>query len=204
MRHEQTNLHIWCTMKEKKEAVQDKNFENRNEEAGLQVVRTAIKTMKRGGGSMDFMADLDLLSLTPGVIYAVKNNSRTMYFDLRDSTFEVVTPMMQKFFRENVNNITVSLDKVTVHHTSYTVIVTYFFWDGKLHVVMNQLTILKLEDYDSEGTARMVVDTLTSTLGYSRTQLANRLRHFSYDGVYASSEERVAGGGCLSLVDNVT
>ena len=70
-------------------------------------------------------------------------------------------------------------------------------------MVLNKLTILNLDDYDSEGTARMVVDTLISTLGYSRTQLSNTLRHVSYDGVYASPEERVAGGGCLSLVDNV-
>ena len=105
-------------MKETKEAELKKTFETKNEEAGLHVVRTAIKTMKLGGGSMDFMAaDLDLLFLTPGVIYAVKNNSRTRWFDLRDSRFELVS-----------RNIAVSLDKVTVHHTSYMVIVTYFFW----------------------------------------------------------------------------
>ena len=72
-RHEKTNIHIWCEMKEKKELEKKKSFEERNEEAGLEVIRTAIKVMKRGGGSADFLADLDLLSLTPGVVYAVKN-----------------------------------------------------------------------------------------------------------------------------------
>ena len=81
---------------------------------------------------------------------------------------------------------------------SYTVIITYFFWEGKLHCVLNELTILNLNDYDSQGTARMVVHSLTSTLGYSRTQLANTLSYFVYAGVYASPEERVGGGGCLS------
>ena len=203
-RHEKTNLHIWCESKEKKEMKVRRTFDERNEEAGKLVVRTGIKTLKRGGGAKDFMADLDLLSLTPGVVYAVKNNSEAMWFDIRESTYEVVSTMMKNFFRENVRDIAVSLDKVTVHHTSYTVIVTYFFCEGKLHMVMNQLTILKLDDYDAEGTARMVVDSLTATLGFTRTELANRLRHFSYDGVYASKEERVAGGGCLSLVENVT
>ena len=32
------------------------------------------------------------------------------------------------------------------------------------------------------------MDTLTSTLGYTRTQLANTLRHLSYNGVYARGE----------------
>ena len=203
-RHEKTNIHIWCEMKEKKELEKKKSFEERNEEAGLEVIRTAIKVMKRGGGSADFLADLDLLSLTPGVVYAVKNNSRDAFFEIRDSTFEVVVQKMQKFFRDNIKNITASLDKVRVNHVSYTVLITYFFWDGILHCVLNELTILSLDDYDSQGTARMVVESLTRTLGYSRTQLANVLRHFAYDGVYASPEERVAGGGCLSLVENVT
>ena len=159
-----------------------KSFEERNEEAGLEVIRTAIKVMKRGGGSADFLADLDLLSLTPGVVYAVKNNSRDAFFEIRDSTFEVVVQKMQKFFRDNIKNITASLDKVTVNHVLYIVLITYFFWDGILHCVLKELTILSLDDYDSQGTARIVVESLTRTLGYSRTQLANVLRHFAYDG----------------------
>ena len=86
-RHEQTDLHIWCDIKEKQEVEKKETFQIRNEEAGLSVVRTVIKTMKRGGGSMDFQADLDLLALTPGVVYAVKNNSRAIFFDICDSTF---------------------------------------------------------------------------------------------------------------------
>ena len=119
---------------------------------------------------IDFQADLDLLALTPGVIYAVKNNSRAIFFDIRDSTFEVVSGKMRKFFGDNIKSIAVTLDKVTVHHTSYTLIMTYFFWRGKLHVVLNELNILNLDDYDSEGTARMVVNSLISTLCYRRTQ----------------------------------
>ena len=95
---------------------------------------------------MDFQADLDLLALTPGVVYAVKYNSRATFFDIRDSTFEVVSGKMRKFFCDNIKSIAVTLDKVTVHHTSYTVIMTYFFWRGKLHVVLNELTILNLDD----------------------------------------------------------
>ena len=86
-RHEKTNLHIWCDIKEKQEVEKKQTFKIRNEEAGLSVVRTVIKTMKQGGGSIDFQADLDLLALTPGVVYAVKNNSRAIFFDIRDSTF---------------------------------------------------------------------------------------------------------------------
>jgi hypothetical protein len=180
VRHEKNDIHIWCEMKESRMKVAKKSFDTRSEEAGLGVTRTVIKTLKRGGSSEDFMADLDLLSLTPGVVYAVKNNSRRAFFEIRDTVFEVVSSKMQTFFKENVKHIAVTLDKVTIHHVSYTVICTYFFWGGELFIVLNQLTILGVDDYDGPGTARMVITALCMTLGFSRTKLANTLRHFRY------------------------
>ena len=201
--HENTNLHIWCAVQEKKESEKKASFEERNAEAGRSAILCALKNLKRGGSSADFLGDLNLLSLTPGVVYAVKNNSSTAYYDLRDLAYECVSEKFQTFFTD-IEDLAVSLDKVTVYHTSYTVVITYFFWEGRLHVVLNQLTKLKEEDYDAVGTAEMVINTLCLSLGYTRTKLAQRLRHFIYDGVYASPEERVSGGGCLSLVDTVT
>ena len=41
------------------------------------------------------------------------------------------------------------------------------------------------------------------TLGITRTRLASVLVHFVYDGVYATRDERVDGGGCLELKKKV-
>ena len=60
--------------------------------------------------------------------------------------------------------------------------------------------IIGEDDYDSPGTARAVVEALMETLGLTKTRLANLLRHFVYDGVYATAEQRVSGGGCLNLI----
>ena len=38
---------------------------------------------------------------------------------------------------------------------------------------------------------------------HTRSWIADILRHFSYDGVYATKEERVAGGGSLCLINYV-
>ena len=54
---------------------------------------------------------------------------------------------------------------------------------------------------DGAGTARMVLSALTRT--DSVGQQANRQRHFSYDSVYACEEERLAGGGSLSLINHM-
>ena len=97
-----------------------------------------------------------------------------------------------------------TLDKVTVQRTSFTVICTYFFNDGRIHVILNKLRKLSTEEYDGRGTAIMLIDTLCETLGFTKMRLSRVLKHLVYDGVYASPEERIAGGGSLDLKKHVS
>ena len=71
---------------------------------------------------------------------------------------------------------------VTVQRTSFTVLMTYFFHDGKIHVILNTLQKLEEEDYNAIGNANMVINTLCETLGVTRNKLARILKHFVYDG----------------------
>ena len=134
---------------------------------------------------------------------ATKDDSKNEFFRLKNIIFDSVTEKNKLFFKENVQNISVTLDKVTVKRRSYTVIMTYFFFDGKIHVILNKLQKLSTNEYDGRGTANMVVNTLCETLGFSKTKLSRVLKHFVYDGVYADKEERIAGGGSLELKKNV-
>lgn len=83
--------------------------------------------------------------------------------------------------KEGITEIAVTLDKVTVQHRSFTVLLTLFFVDGKIYCALNDLLTMKEDDYDARGTAAMVVRSLKETLGLSRTQLAKRLVHFRSD-----------------------
>ena len=69
---------------------------------------------------------------------------------------------------------------MTVQHRSFTVMLTFFFHDGRIHCLLNSLLKMNLEDYDAAGTARMVVTNLQETLGLTRTQLARKLLHFRW------------------------
>ena len=80
---------------------------------------------------------------------------------------------------------------------------TYFFYEGKIHIILNKIQKLKTEDYDGPGTAHMLIKTLCETLGVTTSKLSRILKHLVYDGVYADVEERVAGGGCLELKKNL-
>ena len=80
------------------------------------------------------------------------------------------------------------------------VLLTFFFHEGKIYVLLNKLITLDSNSYNSSGTAALVVTQLRETLNLLRTRLGGVLVHFAYDGVFASSEERVDGGGCLELV----
>ena len=58
---------------------------------------------------------------------------------------------------------------------------------------------MKNTDYDGENTAAMVGMDLMATLGLSKKRVGEVFHHYVYDGVYAMPEERVHGGGSLSL-----
>ena len=94
-----------------------------------------------------------------------------------------MTEAMHNMFRdkEGITEIAVTLDKVTVQHRSFKVLLTLFFVDGKIYCALNDLLTMKEDDYDARGTAAMVVRSLKETLGLSRTQLAKRLVHFRSD-----------------------
>ena len=81
---------------------------------------------------------------------------------------------------------------------------TYYFFEGKIHVILNKLQKLGTFDYDSIGTAKMLISVLTETLGVSETRLSKILKHLVYDGVYASQEERIRGGGYLDIRKHVS
>ena len=103
----------------------------------------------------------------------------------------------------DVRYLTVTLDKVTVGHVSYMVILSYFFHEGRIHICLNRLEKMQECDYDGPGTAAMLVRVLSETTGWSKRKLANRLVHMTYDGVFAEKGERVRGGGSLSLRSHV-
>ena len=58
---------------------------------------------------------------------------------------------------------------------------------------------MKSFEYDSVQTAQMVSGVLLETLGLMVDALCIKCHHFIYDGMYCSNEERLHGGGGLSL-----
>ena len=84
----------------------------------------------------------------------------------------------------------------------YTVLVTYYYYEGKMHIYLNSIHPIKVEQYDAKGTAKFVGEELMESLRLSKKEVKEKFVDAVYDGVYASKEERSAGGGCLSLMKN--
>ena len=55
------------------------------------------------------------------------------------------------------------------------------------------------KEYDGPGTASMVGKVLIDTMNFTKDALSAKCKHFVYDGVYATSEERKGNRGGLSL-----
>ena len=189
-RHCETDLHKWFATRSVKEKERKLTYEETNRKVGENVIRAALKAFKRGLGAQDFQADIDFLNMTPGVPNSHKNNSRTAFFNLRDDAFEVVSENIKELFHSGkVQEMAATLDKVTIHHKSYTVLLTFFFYEGRIYCLLNELLIMKEDEYTGEGTATMVVRSLMDTLGLGRTRLAGLLTHFAMDGVYVETEQ---------------
>ena len=147
-----------------------------------------IFALKNGGGSELFLSLMDKDNLTEGIEAPTKNDSKCTFFDVREIVYEEVDKRVKDMFR-NIKYITVTLDKVTVGLISYMVILTYFFQDGQKYIFLNRLEKLQETDYDGPGTAAMLVRVLRDTTGWSKPQLADRLVHMTYDGVFAETDE---------------
>ena len=103
---------------------------------------------------------------------------------------------------QSAQSACVSLDKVTVRHTPFTVLMTYFFFEGRIHVLLNSVHKMMESEYDGPGCVEMVGNLLMSSLTLTKNEVSQKFRHGTYDGVYASNEEEVAGSGSLSLMNH--
>ena len=178
--HKETSIHKWCSKKMEDNKKVKKKFEEENRDVGYNVILAFLKCARRGLSATDFQDNIDFLHLIPGLQKSQKNDSSGRFFQLRSDTFEVMTEAMHDMFKgeEGITEISVTLDKVTVQHRSFTVLLTLFFVEGKIYCALNDLLTMTEDDYDARGTAAMVVRCLKETLGLSRTQLAAKLVHF--------------------------
>ena len=80
--------------------------------------------------------------------FAVKN-SRFAFFEVRELVWEVLSEMIKKLFSDPdlIRDICVTLDKVTVFNIPYSVVCTYYFLEGGLHVLINGLIVMEEDDY---------------------------------------------------------
>ena len=174
--HNQLELHGWCVGKYKTEKNEKLTYDQSNAEAGKKIIKNAVYCFQNSLGARNFLGLNALNYSCHFEITATKNDSEKEFFRLRNVVFDLLTEKTHKFFQENVNQISVSLDKVTVQRRSYTVVVTFFFYDGHIHVILNKLQKLGTLDYDGNGMAKMLVSVLTETLGITETKLAMILR----------------------------
>ena len=201
--HNSYPLHQWCVEKEKQVSENAKVLRDLEFEAGMNMVRNVLFTLQQPAGSAEeFVRLMNKDNLVKGSIVAHKNDSRIWYFRVRDICYEKLQDIIQDLFID-VPFIHCSLDKVTEGGQPYTVLVTYFFHNGAIRHILNELFVMTKDDLNAIETAKFVANCLMSSLGWSKEKLAERLESFAADGVYMSQDIRVRGGGSLSLAENI-
>ena len=175
------------------------------------MIMAYLKNARRGGSAEDFLHDIDLMGLLPNISQSQKNNSTNVFFELRDDAFEVVSGTIKDLFASGkVTEMAITLDKVTLHSRTFTVLLTFFFYEWSIYCLLNGLLKMSSAEYDSSGTASLIMTSLSETLGLSRTRLAHILLHcrfshlhFNFNFNLIQLQVRTAGGGCLDLAGNL-
>ena len=198
--HELNALHIWCFKQVQERDTNVLKDKKKNEEVAKLIATNVALCLITGGSAKDFVRLNDKDNLTQGVDAAQKNDGRQEFFKYRELFFLELTESVKHFFKRNIKSFSVTLDKITNQRVPYCAILTYFFWEGRICILLNSLHRMTSEEGDSEGTARMVATVLMETLGLSMSALKARCHHFCYDGVYATREERTTNNG-LALTD---
>ena len=111
-------------------------------------------------------------------------SSRFAFFEVRELVWEVLSEIIKKLSSDPdlIRDICVTLDKVTVFNVPYSVVCTYYFLEGGLHVLINGLIVMEEDDYCGQGCAKVLTEFVMNTLGLSKTCLRNILRNLAYDG----------------------
>ena len=176
-RHIANPLHLWCAVQESKLKEKTEEVAKKNKVAAEMVASNALYVLKDPTGSaQDFLKLNNKDELNDQLNWADKNDGKNMYFQIRNIVFDHLSGKLKEIIK-SVETLGCTLDKVTVGGTSYTCILTYFFWGGQIKTVMNELYLMRSEDLDGEGTAEMLCKSLMSTLGLSKEELAEKLEH---------------------------
>ena len=200
--HQAIPLHIWCFKQSEYKKKLKLAVKEDDKKAATMIVTNVIYCVKNSHSSVEYKKLCDKDQLLPEVNFAKQNDGQQMFFEIKDLIYDELTERIVKII-EDVDDLAVTLDKVTIGSKSYTVVVTYYFYNGAIHCLLNKLYIMGSKDGDGESTAEFLVMTLMETLRMTKAVLSTKLKHIAYDGVYELSEERTRGGGGLSLIDHV-
>ena len=135
----------WCELKNFEMKRNQVTFEEENRDVGLTIVLAFLKIARRGGSAADFQDEVDFIHLL-NLPKSQKNNSHHMFFHLRSDAFEVVSELVMKMFREDVTEFASTLDKVTVQGRSFTVLLTFFFYNRRINCLLNYLVNMQPKD----------------------------------------------------------
>lgn len=200
--HTNSELHAWCKKQYESLKTEKNALAKMNLAAAELVVTNVAFTLRNFGSAMDYKRLNDKDNLTPGIKVATKNDGTQEFFSIREMLYCKLSDDIKDYIKHNVESFSVTLDKVTDRGIPYTVIVSYFFAEGRIWILLNSVYKMDQREYDGAGTAKMVVKVLMDSLGLTKSGLAAKCHHFVYDGVYATSLEREGGRGGLKLIDH--
>ena len=184
--HEASPLHKWCIEQVENRVRESSEAQVKNKKAASLITTNAAYCFLTGGSAEDFVRLNNKDALTEDLMSATKNDGKQEFHSFRELFFLKLSDLVKSNFKDKIKTFSVTLDKVTVQRVPYCVLLTYFFHEGRIYILLNSVHRMTSQEGDSEGTARRVVTILMETLGLTISGLRSKCHHFAYDGVYCT------------------
>jgi hypothetical protein len=138
------------------------------------IVENAVFCLKHSQSGKDFNRLNDKDKLNSPDSFPTKNDGMQSFFEIRNIVFEELSDIARSRLKL-IKNASFSLNKITIKSIPYTVLVTYYFWEGEIHIFLNSIHQMKSSKYSAESTREMVGRDLMTSLGMTRDQIGTVL-----------------------------
>lgn len=139
-KHNDSALHKWCFKIWKEEKEKAKEKDDKEKKAATDLVRNGLYCLKKVTGSSTMLVELQSMSFSSGGLTATKNDSKQMYFTIREIAERKLREKIRSIFK-NVRVFAISLDKVTLDGETFTPVIVFFFNEGVLEHIMAELFV---------------------------------------------------------------
>jgi hypothetical protein len=144
--HTNSLLHKWYVTHYKAVKNEEETEIVKHVKTSEKIVENAVFCLKQSQSGKDFKRLNDKDKLNSPDSFPTKNDGMQSFFEIINIVSEELSDIARSRLKL-IKNASFSLNKITIKSIPYTVHVTYYFWEGEIHIFLNSIHQMKSSKY---------------------------------------------------------